>query len=381
MRDLRSILEHRSSREGRDQVLGTVVDVAGSSYRRPGARMLVDRDGERVGLISGGCLERDVVKRAFEWTEEGARTVLFDTRSDELHPEGPYGTGCEGVVKILLERVGPDDASPLSMLRDVIEGRESRTAATVFAAEGEESLVGERFMHGGEGSRLSNIPRPLRTELHDVLAEAEEWSRPKSVTLTADPLRIRLLVEPLRPPIDLVVFGAGDDARPVARLAGDMGWDVRVADPRASLATSSRFPGARELYTDPAEVLADRVDVGDQSYVVVMTHDFEMDAELIPDLLESEAPYVGLLGPRSRTRRLIERLRDRGRLPDPDRLDRLQTPVGLDLGAEAPSEVALSIVSAVLAADKGGSGEPLQQREGRIHEPHERLDRSLEATT
>ena len=380
MRELRDVVDAWSDRRGETFVLGTVVDVAGSSYRKPGARMLVHRDGSRVGLISGGCLERDVVRRAFEWTADGPRTVLFDTRSQELHTGGPYGTGCEGIVKLLLERVEPGAESPMPVLAQLLGDRESTVSATIFAADGAPDLVARRVT-GGEGAATTDdLPESVAAELRAVLDEASDWSRPKTVTFEAADIEAKALVEPLRPPIELVIFGAGDDVRPVAALADDLGWDLRIADAHPSLATADRFPQARRIVCEPPAIAVDKLTIGPRSHVLLMTHDFDADAVLLPELLETDAPFVGLLGPRSRTRRLMKRLRADGRLPEPDALDRLQTPLGLHLGGEAPSEVALSIVSAVLAADRGASGVPLQEREGRIHRPHERLERGSEST-
>ena len=378
MRELRDILDTWLSRRDESFVLGTVVDVAGSSYRKPGARMLVGRDGSRVGLISGGCLERDVVRQAFEWTEDGPRTVVFDMRSDELNPEGPYGTGCEGLVQLLLERVEPGKEEPLATLVAGLEEREPTVQATIFADEDDGALVGSRFFTG-DGSSGADLSEPVEGELRAVMDEASNWARPKTVLLEGGGAELKALVEPIRPPIDLLVFGAGDDVQPVARLGHQMGWDVRIASTRPTLATPERFPNANSLRCEPVGVLLDRIDVHSQSHVLIMTHDLETDAELIPPMLDSDAPFVGLLGPRSRTKKVLQRLQSKGRLPEPGQLERLQTPLGLDLGGEAPSEVALSIVSAVLAAHRGGSGEVLQDREQRIHPSHERLERTAES--
>ena len=374
MRELRDILDVWTSRPDETFVLATVVDVLGSSYRKPGARMLIERDGTRHGLISGGCLEKDVARQAFGWTEEGPRTVVFDTRSNELHPRGPYGTGCEGVVQVLLERVGPDRPEPMEALEALLEGGSPRSLATVFASCADDSLVGTHLTPPD-----ASWPAAIPERVADILSESADASRPQTVELDAGGGALKLLVEPLRPPLDLLIFGAGDDVRPLVGLADEMGWNVRVASPRSTLATAQRFPKAREIVTDPVDVLIDNVDVCSHTSVVIMTHDFDADAALVPAMLASEAAFVGLLGPRSRTRRLIEQMRDEGRLPEPSALERLQTPLGLDLGGESPAEVALSIVSAVLADRRGGAGVPLQDQQGRIHEPHRRRTETSEA--
>lgn len=366
-------------------VLGTVVDVLGSSYRMPGARILLGDDGERVGLISGGCLEKDVVEHAFEWTADGPKTVLYDTRGDELRPQGAWGSGCDGVVQLLLERVDPSRDTPgaLDALADVLERRQAGVLATVYAAGDDlAGLVGRHVFANASGIRGADVlPSPVASQIEAIAQEAADWPRARSLKLEWADESASILVEPLRPPLDLLIFGAGDDVQPVAGLAEQMGWDVRVADCWPALATRKRFPGARQVVCGPTETLLDEVEVDSNTFAVVMTHDFADDLTVLPDLIAQEPAFVGLLGPRSRTKRLMQKLHERGRLPEPEALDCLQTPVGLDVGGEAPSEVALSIVSAVLAAKNGRDGGRLQASEGSIHDAHERITLDLSEET
>ncbi len=355
-----------------EAVLGTVVDVHGASYRRPGARMLIRADGTRTGLVSGGCLEKDVARNAFEWTKEGARVVLYDTRGDSLHPGGAYGTGCDGLVHLLLQRIGPDD-EPLRTFRRCHAEERDTVVFTVYDAPDAPELVG-RVVTADEVE-----PGWLLEAFGPASADARSWSSPRSVSVATECGRVTALVEPVRPPHRLVVFGAGDDAIPLVRLARELGWRVAVADRWPVLAHGSRFPGA-DVVCDRTEVLVEELDrrglLRPSASVVVMTHSLTDDTKLLPVLLARDLDWLGLLGPRSRTARVVEQMAARGTLPAPTAFERLQTPVGLDLGGDDPAEVALSIVAAIVAHRRGRQGGLLARTDRPIHDPHVRIESS-----
>jgi xanthine dehydrogenase accessory factor len=339
-----------------DLVLATVVHVSGSAYRRPGARMLVCPDGQRVGMISGGCLDKDVARNARAWTTDAARTVTYDTRGTLLAPQGPYGSGCDGVVQILLERLvaGAHD-NPLEIVASCRASGRDLAMASCYS--------------GRTGARWVSGAGP-----HDVAASLEaalDWAVPRSVQIGAE----RWLVERLRPEPELVVFGAGDDARPLVAAAAALGWTVRVASESATLATQARFPGAVQILAAPAQTWVEATQTGAASYVVVMTHSYKLDLLLVPALLASDAAWIGLMGPRTRTMGLMRQLVAAGATPSAANLARVQTPVGLDLGADAPNEVALSILSGLVAARNGRAGGLLREASGAIHQDHSGVSR------
>lgn len=377
MKSVRDILAMRASRRGEPVVLGTVVDVRGSAYRRPGARMLLTRDGERVGMISGGCLDKDLVRHAWSWTEAGPRTVLYDTRGDELLPQGPYGSGCDGLVQLLIERlpVAEDAIDPLEVLELLMETREPTCMATVYAGEGRyEGLVGARGLwSAAEGWCVDGRwPESLSRALSGTMVDASGWRRPRSWALEVAKGSVTVLVEPLSAPRRLAVFGAGDDAQPLVAMALAMGWEVVVADKWPALAASSRFPGATQVVCAPPEKQVSAVSPDAGTAVVVMTHQFEDDKRLLPGLLASSAPVVGLMGPRSRTASLMRALLATGWRPAPAELARLQAPVGLDMGVDAPEEVALSVLGGLLAALQSRPAGLLRASQGDIHAEHQR---------
>lgn len=311
-------------------VLATLVRVEGSSYRRPGARLLITGAGERLGAISGGCLEEDLVERARGVLARGIpEAVTYDTTAENDLVWG-VGLGCHGVVRVLLERI---TAPPT-------------WAAALCAATAGRRTVRLRVRHDGPdslrwGTRLASAKEDP--------AEAGEWEQ---------------LVPP---PAALFILGAGEDARPVASLARTLGWHVTVADPRPAFATRARFPAADNVVTAPAAELVARLDPGPDALVVVMTHHYVHDRPLLGALLGRPLAYVGLLGPRRRAERILADLAATAPAAAAELGRRLRAPVGLDLGADGPEQVALAILAEMQAVLGGRDGWPLREREGPIH--------------
>ncbi len=378
MSELRRMIEaaDRALDAGGAVYLATVVDVDGSAYRRPGARMLILPEGGRVGSISGGCLERDLCRAAPALAADGPRVVSFDTRAGADAPNPRYDLGCSGVIHVLVERVtrDGDDAGPLAPLRATLRTRQPRVAATVFHADD------ARFP--ATGTRLDEAAlRDRFAPVREVVATVSAAGRPVACELTHGEASCRMLIERIDPPRPLLVFGAGDDARPLAAMASELGWHVTVIDKRPEMVTAARFPAADARVCVPPRDAARRVAIDTRTAAVLMTHSLADDVDLLPWLMESAAGYVGLLGPKSRTARLMRRLHERGRLPAPDRLDRLHAPVGLDLGASAPPGVALAILAEIMAVDNARGGGRLQERDGPIHEPASHIVIDLRAAS
>lgn len=314
-------------------VLATLVAVAGSSYRRPGARLLVTAQGQRVGSISGGCLEEDVLGRAHRVAATGqAELITYDTSSENDLVWG-VGLGCHGVVHVLLEPVLP--ATPwVSALTANLTARRPTTLSIVWQS--------------------SNPQIPLGTRL--------------TTELPATSSAITVFQETITPPPALLIFGAGDDAQPLAQLAQPLGWPVTIADPRAAFATTLRFPTADRIIVAPAKELVAHVAPEPGSLAIVMTHHYIHDVPVLRDLLPLDLAYLGLLGPKKRADRILNDLARDGFTPTSTQLARLHAPVGLDLGAETPAEVALSILAEIRATLAGRDARPLRERTGPIHD-------------
>jgi xanthine dehydrogenase accessory factor len=312
--------------------LATLTAVAGSSYRRPGARLLVTAQGQRIGSISGGCLEEDVLVRAQRVAATGqAELITYDTSSENDLVWG-VGLGCHGVVHVLLEPVRPETPW-VSALTANLTARRPTALSIVWQS--------------------SNPHIPLGTRL------ATELPSPAA--------GITVFQETITPPPALLIFGAGDDAQPLAQLAQPLGWPVTIADPRAAFATAARFPAAARILVAPAKDLVAHVAPEPGSLAIVMTHHYIHDVPVLRDLLPLELGYLGLLGPKKRADRILEDLARDGFAPTSAQLSRLHAPVGLDLGAETSAEVALSILAEIRATLAGRDARPLRERTGPIH--------------
>jgi xanthine/CO dehydrogenase XdhC/CoxF family maturation factor len=336
--ELQLIAEALTRPESTPAVLATLVSVAGSSYRRPGARLLVRADGSRLGSVSGGCLEEDVLARAERVRASGvAEAAVYDTTAENDLVWG-VGLGCHGVVRVLIEPV----PTPPAWAAAVASAAERRTRVQLIVTH-------EHGSPSGWGTRLVSSDAPFEPTC--------------------------VFTQEFTPPPCLAIFGAGDDAMPLAKLAHGLGWRVVVADPRAALNTAERFPWAACRETGSADTLVARVfgapaqpsSAADGGIAVVMTHHYVHDVPILRDLLPRRLAYVGLLGPRKRAERILADLTAEGCSISAEERARLHAPVGLDLGAEAPAEVAHAIVAEILAVLHGRDARPLRWRERPIH--------------
>ena len=334
MKELQAIVRYLLGPHAGESVLATLVTVEGSSYRRPGARLLLTREGKRIGSISGGCLEEDVLARAREVFATGqAEAVVYDTTSENDLVWG-VGLGCHGVVRVLLEKLPPRPAWAASLAENFSARRPTPLAVVHRSAD---------------HRQLGTTPA--------------SQTAPSSHADAAD-----VFLENVAPPTALVIFGAGDDAQPLARLAKELGWHVTLADPRAAFATAVRFPTADALVVAPAHELVHRTRPDADTLAVVMTHHYVHDVPLLRALLPLPLAYLGLLGPKKRAEKILGDLARDGFVPTPAQLAPLHAPVGLDLGADSPEQVALSILAEMQAALAGRDARPLRERTRPIHE-------------
>jgi xanthine dehydrogenase accessory factor len=353
-------------REGAPFLLATVVAVRGSSYRRPGARMIVSGDRWVAGCVSGGCLEGDVVRRGAHRIRHGAPVVVtYDSRSDDEIGWG-FGLGCNGVVDVMLEEIHPTTAiDPLLFVSDCIAAETRGVLVTVFRSEDPSVPVGARLAVR-PGAPVATSLDGASGSLRDALERA---ARSAHATLTVETHGVSALVEIVDPPPRLFVCGTGHDALPVVALARSMGWRVTVAAGHPSTATKDRLLVADELLAGPGSVLRDAVARHARAFAIVMSHDYERDRECLSALLESRVEYIGVLGPKRRTERMLAELTQAGTVITDTMLARVHAPVGLDLGAETPQEIALAVISEVQATLTGAPARQLRERSGPIHVP------------
>ena len=364
MKELIEILDaiDRFAAAREPMALATIVGVRGSTYRRQGARLLLTRSQQMVGNISGGCLEGDVMVVADEVMTSGqARLVTYDLTADDDVVWG-LGLGCNGAVDIFVEPVDPS-AEIFTLYRKAIAEERALAAVTVLSGAGRRLAV---WADGARIGTLGDATMDDRAARAGTAAIQEGVSRIFSLPGSAG--AVQAFVEVLRPPIRLVVCGAGHDAVPVVQLAAQMGWRVVVVDSRERFLTRDRFPGARQFIKADPTSAPDRVPMDDRTYVVIMTHNYLHDRDLLRGFLRTGAGYLGMLGPRIRTEKILDELRRDGvTMSDRDR-GRIFGPLGLDIGGETPEEIALAIVGEIQAVESGRRGGFLRERKGPIHD-------------
>ncbi len=327
--------------ETRPFVLATIVATEGSTYRKAGTPMLITASGQPRGLLSGGCLEVDLVEHARAVLESGrSQLTAYDMRGEDDVLFG-IGSGCEGAMRVLLQRVGAEERwQPLEAIAGLVENR--RRGALALVADGPSAGLAWWPGGGNAGPAEPDDVRAARTACTTArLFESRSGD---------DVLRVLLL--PVQPPPLLVLCGAGDDARPLARLAVALGFDVAVCDHRPGLLSAARFPDCR-LLNQPVDGFA-RLDVlGTCDAAMVMSHHLAADAAYLGVLADcAHVGYVGLLGPAPRRDRLLQMLG-----PKAARLDgRLRAPVGLDIGARTPEAIALAATGELHAWIAGRAG-------------------------
>ncbi|MBK8914547.1 MAG: XdhC family protein [Phycisphaerales bacterium] len=351
---------------GAESLLATVVRVGGSTYRRPGARMLLTRDGERVGAISGGCLEREVGRKAWWRTErERAAVVRFDTSADD-DVAFAFGLGCQGVVWVLLER-GEDAALLLDVTGQRLAQRHTTIAATIIESADPALRVGARALLSPDGALLAGeLPGSAlfasRNRLTGLVPSAPTSRFQLDSGLT-------LFLERIAPPPTLVICGSGYDVAAMIAAGLHVGWRVVVCADGAAGMDAARAAGASEVLGGAAEVVGAQIETDDCTAIVLMTHNFSADVAWLRHWATTGADYIGLLGPASRAAALCAEMEKHGVALTDSLRSRLFGPVGLDLGAETPSEIAASVIAEILAIRNRRSAGPLRDLGRPIHTP------------
>ena len=347
-------------REGKKMALATVVHVEGSSYRRPGARMLVTEDGQLTGAISGGCLEGDALRKALLAITQGKnKLVIYDT-SDEDDAKLGIQLGCNGIVSILFEPIDlAIPRNPIHILRSVIIKRKIAVLICGFSLNNED--------HPGTLDP-DNLPGTLKEELNTISKEVLANGNSIHTEVRIGQSRQHFFVAYYQPPISLIIVGAGNDALPLAVMSYMIGWTVAVVDGRSSHATLQRFSQADTLLVGKPRDVIGQLILEERTAVVLMTHNYNYDLEMLEMLADKPVSYIGLLGPASKRNRMLMELEQKG-------IDLLETsfqkiygPTGLDLGAETAEEIAVSIVSEIMSVMMQKDPIHLRQKQTAIHQ-------------
>ena len=345
-------LEKSLSRGG-SAAICTIVNIKGSAYRRPGAKLLVSEEARMIGNVSGGCLESNLREVGQGVLKTGqSRLVHYDTSGTEDMLWG-FGLGCNGEIDILVNPLTTQQVGLVDSVRQRLAGDEPFGLVTALDDA-------SCFIVDAKGIS-SKAPEWKKRENGMVQRFQELLTDDRSTLQEFD--GVRVFIDVLTPPPHLVVFGAGDDSMPLERYASEAGFRVTLVDHRPAFLSEERFPGAFRLVQARPDDGLGRIPATEKTYAVVKTHALVHDREWMRRLLnETPVPYIGLMGPRTRREQILQEIMPDGSL-------RIFGPVGLDVGAEGPEQVALSIVSEILAIHAGRDPGHLRDRQRPIHAP------------
>lgn len=363
MKELKTILKAYSEIDftSRKAALATVVKVHGSSYRSPGARMLIMDDGKWIGSISGGCLEGDALRKARRvMMENKPLAVTYDTREESNQNLG-ISLGCNGVIDVLIEPLVPGEKNnPIPLFKSFISENKPIALATAFSAD----FIGEKFSIDEQGQSYRQFTNPtlakkvehdLQFVFHTKKSEAKKYDETE------------VFLELIQPSFSVILFGGGFDARPVSTMAKSLGWDVTVTDECVSHIAPIFFPDADKLSLCTREFVDRDFSITPYTACVLMSHNYEFDRDVLKKLMSTETPYIGILGPRKRFDKMLDEFREQGIELSKDLMMRIHSPIGLDIGAETPDEIAVSIISEIQSKFSNRSGGFLKYRNSPIH--------------
>ncbi len=373
MKEIREIVKayEQCVLAGRRMALASLVTLEGSSYRRPGARMLVDDEGQMTGAISGGCLEGDALRKALlVISQQDPKLVTYDTTDEDDMSLGVQ-LGCAGVIQVLFEPIDPTvESNPVRLLQQAASGRQPAVLVTLIDRSNTLSPQrGTCFMMQQDGSMMSNLDGSLALSIAENAREALHMSASLHREYVHEGQTFQAFIEFVPPPVSLIVIGGGNDAIPVVNIASELGWDVTVVDGRATHARSARFEAACQVMVSKPESVLERISIDPHTVFVLMTHNYQYDLAMLRAMLPLDLTYLGLLGPRKKLNRMLSELRDQGMEIDDEMLDKVYGPVGLDIGAETPEEIALSVIAEIKAILSNRQGSSLRDKTGPIHEP------------
>lgn len=367
MRDTAEILDLYTiaCSSGQKMVLATVVDVDGSAYRRPGAHLLITEDGKTAGSISAGCLESDILARHDQLFAQ-QESLLLQYENDELFG---LNYGCDGTIYVLVQPVITTRINFPKAFADANRFGRQLILATVYDCENN-SMIGKKLLASDGRILNSELPPDIERHVGASLFEIERLDRHQ--TRSFDDVATKVFFQIIKPTIRLVIFGAGDDVIPLIETAKGIGIDVRLSDSRRSYL--DRHSARADVFQfnshsacqvkneEFADTEASLFDAPDRTAIVIMSHNFELDKRFLQLALQKDSAYLGVVGSRKRTEKLL------AELDSINEAQRIHYPIGLDLGAETAEEIALAIVSEILAFFRNGSARSLGEVAGSIHE-------------
>jgi len=326
--------------------------------------MLVTEDGQLTGAISGGCLEGDALRKArLAMAQNKPMLVTYDTTDDDDAKFG-VGLGCNGIIHILIEPIFADKQdNPIQLFKLFLSKREPVVLITLFSLNDKQAAQPGTCL-------LLTVNEEIKgffpdDEIKDaLLADAENvLKNGNSVTKTyVYGNKFTCFIELLQPTVSLVIFGAGNDAIPLVQLASVLGWHITLIDGRANYAVPERFPQVKKIIIAKPEQALSQIILDERTVVILMTHNYNYDMDMLRQLLPLELPYVAALGPKKRLQRMLDEFRDEGISITPEQLKSIYGPAGLDIGSENSDEIALSVIAEMQAVLTKRTGTPLREK-------------------
>jgi xanthine/CO dehydrogenase XdhC/CoxF family maturation factor len=366
MKEIRAIIEaYNSANPGVKAALATVVRVEGSSYRRTGARMLVWEDGNYLGGISGGCLEGDALRRAQKAIAMHKPSVItYDTTQDDASQIG-VGLGCNGIIDVLFTPLHKEDANnPIALLASVVNTRTPRCMVTIMATPtDEQTCLGKAWLYTDDAAFKQIFPfATVVDELLTTIHLALDNKQSQVYAATGRYAALKIFIEIIEPVVQLFIFGAQYDVLPLVQFAAALGWQTNVVANPAKIGKAVFGAATAVLHPDGINNLP----IDGYSAMVLMAHDYKTDLRHLQFALTTQANYIGLLGPKKRSNKMFDELGATMVVTEKDH-QRIYAPAGLDIGANNPEEIALSIVAEIRSCFAGRKGMSLKLREGSIY--------------
>ena len=370
MKEIRDIISafDEAQKQGKKTALATVVHVDGSSYRRPGARMLITEDGQITGSISGGCLEGDALRKALlVMMQQKSSLVTYDT-NDEDDAKLGLGLGCNGIIQVLIEPIDiTKPNNPIQFLKAISSNRQQNILITLFSLQNKrEAQYGTCLLVAEDGSISGDIS-VLRNNLLEDAREALLNNHSFFKNYATENKDLTAFIELVNPPVSIVVIGAGNDVVPLVKMADILGWETTVVDGRPDQAKKERFVAGCQVIVSKPENVLKQLNIDDQTVFLLMTHNYNYDLAMLRVLLTKKVRYIGSLGPRKKLDRMLDELSEEGITVTDKQRAVIYGPVGLDIGADTPEEIALSVLAEIKAVLSSRDGRSLRENNEAIH--------------
>ena len=370
MKEIRDILiaYDDAKLKGRQTALATVVHVEGSSYRRPGARMLIEDDGKLTGAISGGCLEGDALRKALQViNEKKTKLVTYDTMDDDDAKFG-VGLGCNGIIQVLIEPIDDKNTNnPIQFLKAINEKRQRSVLVTLFSLQDKKNPQYGTCLLLKEDDKTINTTPVLNDVLLTDASDALKNQVSSFKTYISEEHVYEAFIEVINPTVSLIIIGAGNDVMPLADMANILGWETTVVDGRANYAKKDRFVSACQVLVSKPEHVLEQLTIDERTVFLLMTHNYNYDMAMLRQLLHKNVQYIGMLGPKKKRERMLNEFKEEGLTFAEEQLSILHSPVGLDIGAETSEEIALSILAEIKAMFAGKDVQSLRKLHEVIH--------------